>query len=203
MAIVNKIRERSGIAVAVIAVALLLFIVGGGIFSNRGGGLFGSSNNKLGEINGTEIDYQQFMNLVEAQRQQFEMSTGRSATEQDIPQIREQVWEKLIYDNVYVSEFEKLGLTVSDDELRELIQGTKNMHPYVKQQFSDQTGNFNAAQHAEFIRSYTNNTMPAAQKAMWDNFKRELKQIRLREKYTNLLNKTSYITQAEGKAAAM
>lgn len=203
MAIVNKIRERSGIAVAVIAVALLLFIVGGDIFSNRGGGLFGSSNNKLGEINGTEIDYQQFMNLVEAQRQQFEMSTGRSVTEQDIAQIREQVWEKLIYDNVYVSEFEKLGLTVSDDELRELIQGTKNMHPYVKQQFSDQAGNFNAAQHAEFIRSYTNNTMPAAQKAMWDNFKRELKQIRLREKYTNLLNKTSYITQAEGKADYM
>jgi peptidyl-prolyl cis-trans isomerase D len=200
MAIVNKIRERSGIAVAVIAVALLLFIVGGDIFSNQGNGLFGSNNNQVGEINGTAVDYQQFVNLVESQKLQFENNAGRSANEQEISQIREQIWEKLIFENVYVEEFEKLGITVSDDELRELIQGTKNMHPYVKQQFSDQSGNFNAAQHAEFIRSYAANTMPAGQKAMWDNFKRELKAIRMREKYSNLLNKASFVTQAEAKA---
>ena len=200
MALVNKIRERSGIAVTVIAIALLLFIVGGDIFQNKYGSLFGNSNNTVGEINGTSVDYQEFVKLVDAQRQQFEMSTGRSATEQDLAQIREQVWEKLVFDNVYVEEFEKLGITVSDDELRELIQGAKNMHPYVKQQFSDASGNFNAAQHAEFIKAYTNNTMPAAQKAMWDNFKRELKTIRMREKYSNLLNKASYITQSEAKA---
>ncbi|MCP9767782.1 peptidylprolyl isomerase [Lacihabitans sp. LS3-19] len=200
MAIVNKIRERSGIAVAVIAVALLLFIVGGDIFSNQGNGFFGSNNNQVGEINGTTVDYQQFVNLVESQKLQFENNSGRSANEQEVSQIREQVWEKLIFDNVYVEEFEKLGITVSDDELRELIQGTKNMHPYVKQQFSDQSGNFNAAQHAEFIRSYSANTMPAGQKAMWDNFKRELKTIRMREKYSNLLNKASFVTQAEAKA---
>lgn len=200
MAIVNKIRERSGIAVTVIAIALLLFIVGGDIFSNRSGGLFGNSNNSVGEINGTTVDYQEFVKLVEAQRIQFETSVGRSATEQDQAQIREQVWEKLIFDNVYIEEFEKLGISVSDDELRELIQGAKNMHPYVKQQFSDQSGNFNAAQHAEFIKAYTSNSMPAAQKTMWDNFKRELKTIRMREKYSNLLNKASFITQAEAKA---
>jgi peptidyl-prolyl cis-trans isomerase D len=200
MAIVNKIRERSGIAVAVIAVALLLFIVGGDIFSNPNNSLFGSSNNKIGEINGTGIDYQQFMSLVDAQKQQFEANGQRAATEQDIAQMREQVWEKLIVENVYMEEFEKLGITVTEDELRELVQGTKNMHPYVKQQFSDQAGNFNQAQHAEFIRSYTNNTMPEAQKIMWNNFKRELKLIRMREKYSNLLNKSSFITTAEAKA---
>jgi peptidyl-prolyl cis-trans isomerase D len=200
MAIVNKIRERSGIAVAVIAVALLLFIVGGDIFSNNSTGLFGSSDNKLGEINGTQIDYQEFNNLVEAQKLQFQNSTGRTPSDQDISQMREQIWEKLIFENVYLEEFEKLGITVSDDELRELVQGTKNMHPYVKQQFSDQAGNFNQAQHAEFIRAYTSGSMPEAQKAMWNNFKRELIQVRLREKYSNLLNKASFITQSEIKA---
>lgn len=200
MAIVNKIRERSGIAVAVIAVALLLFIVGGDIFSNQGGGLFGSAGNEVGKINGTTIDYKQYAALVEAQKQQYEGSTGRSATEQETAQIREQVWEKLVFENVYIEEFEKLGITVSDDELRELIQGAKHMHPYVKQQFSDQQGNFNAAQHAEFIKAYTSGSMPAAQKAMWDNFKRELKTIRMREKYSNLLNKAGFVTQAEAKA---
>jgi peptidyl-prolyl cis-trans isomerase D len=203
MAIINKIRERSGIAVAVIAVALLLFILGSDFLMNKGGGgLFGSGDNKVGEINGTTIDYKQYVALVENQKLQFEQQ-GRSATEQDMNQIREQVWEKLVVENAYTAEFEKLGITVTDEELKEMVQGAKNMHPYVKQQFSDQAGVFNAANHAQFIKAYASNSMPAPQRAMWDNFKRELKTIRMREKYSNLLNKMSYITKAEGKAEYM
>lgn len=201
MAIVNKIREKSGVAVVVIAIALILFIVGGDfIAGGRGSSLFGGNNNKVGEINGTTIDFQQFANQTEAQRAQFEGQVGRSASEQEQAQIREQVWEKLIFENVYSKEFEKLGITVSDDELREMVQGPKNIHPFVKQQFSDQNGVFDAATHSNFIASYANNTMPAAQRAMWDNFKRELKDIRVREKYANLLNSSQYITKSEAKA---
>jgi peptidyl-prolyl cis-trans isomerase D len=201
MAIVNKIREKSGIAVVVIAIALILFIVGGDFISGaQGSGLFGGNNNKVGEINGTSVDFQQFASQVEAQRMQYEGSTGRSATEQELAQIREQVWEKLIFENVYTKEFERVGITVSDDELREMVQGPKNIHPFVKQQFSDQAGNFDAATHAQFIQSYANNTMPAQQRTMWDGFKRELRDVRMREKYANLLNSSSYITKAEAKA---
>lgn len=201
MAIVNKIREKSGVAVVVIAIALILFIVGGDfIAGNQGGGLFGGSNNKVGEINGTSVDFQQFNGLVEVQRSQFEAQIGRSASEQELSQMREQVWEKLVYQNVYAKEFEKLGLTVTDDELREMVQGPKNIHSFVKQQFSDQSGNFDAASHGQFIASYANNTMPAQQRAAWDNFKRELRDIRVREKFANLLNKSSYITKSEAKA---
>ncbi len=199
MAIVNKIRERSGIAVAVIAVALLLFILGSDFLTNKGGtSLFGGSEGKIGEINGTNIDQKQFLSLVEAQKLNFEQQ-GRSATDTDMQQIRDQVWDKLITENAYMTEFEKLGITVSDEELKEMVQGAKNMHPYVRQQFSDQSGNFNAANHAQFISSYTSGKLPAANAAMWDNFKRELKVIRMREKYSNLINKMSYITKSEAK----
>lgn len=200
MAIVNKIREKSGVAVVVIAIALILFIVGGDfVAGSKGGGLFGNSN-AVGEINGTTIDFQQFANLVEGQRMQYEASVGRSANEQEQAQIREQVWEKLIFEHVYSEAFEDLGITVSDEELREMVQGPKNIHPFVKQQFSDQNGNFDATTHANFIAAYANNSMPAEQRIMWDNFKRELRDVRKREKYANLLNSSSYITKAEAKA---
>lgn len=200
MAIVNKIREKSGVAVVVIAIALILFIVGGDfVAGSQGGGLFGNSNS-VGEINGTTVDFQQFASMTEAQRMQYEASVGRSATEQEQAQIREQVWEKLIFENVYAEAFADLGITVSDAELREMVQGPKNIHAFVKQQFSDQAGNFDAATHANFISAYANNTMPAEQRAMWDNFKRELRDVRMREKYANLLNSSSYITKAEAKA---
>ena len=109
MALINKIRERSGIAVAVIAVALLLFIVGGDIFSSAqgGGSLFGGNDNKVGEIAGKDIDYQQFISQFEVARMNFEAQSQRPATEQEIQQIRDQVWEQFIFDIAYQEEFKK------------------------------------------------------------------------------------------------
>ncbi len=199
MALINKIREKSGIAVAVIAIALLLFIVGGDFFSQQSGGLFGGQN-KVGEIAGTDIDYQQFVKLVDTQRQQFELSSGRSATEQDLDQIRNQVWENLIQEYAYTPEFEALGIDVSPEELREMVQGTKNMHPYVRQQFTDpNTGQFNEAQHREFINAAANKTLPIQQQSLWDNFKTNLIQIRKNEKFQNLISKADYVNKIDAK----
>lgn len=202
MALINKIREKSGIAVAVIAIALLMFIVGGDIFSgsSMGGGLFGSDQNKVGSINGVDVDYQQFQKLVESQRQQLELSTGRSASDADLRNIREQVWEQLVQENAFKPEYEALGIDVTPDELREMIQGTKNMHPFIRQQFTDpNTGIFNEAQHREFINAAANKTLPAEQQIIWDSFKNNLMQIRMSEKYQNLITAADYITTAEAK----
>lgn len=202
MALINKIRERSGIAVAVIAVALLLFIVGGDIFSSAqgGGSLFGGNDNKVGEIAGKDIDYQQFISQFEVARMNFEAQSQRPATEQEIQQIRDQVWEQFIFDIAYQEEFKKMGLSVSPEELREMIQGTKNLHPYVRQQFTNpQTGQYDRAQHMQFISSVANNQLPAEQKAAWDSFKTQLVQVRLREKFENLLGKSLYVNSLEAK----
>lgn len=202
MALINKIRERSGIAVAVIAVALLLFIVGGDIFSSAqgGGSLFGGNDNKVGEIAGKDIDYQQFISQFEVARTNFEAQSQRPATEQEIQQIRDQVWEQFIFDIAYQEEFKKMGLSVSPEELREMIQGTKNLHPYVRQQFTNpQTGQYDRAQHMQFISSVANNQLPAEQKAAWDNFKNQLVQVRLREKFENLLGKSVFVNSLEAK----
>ncbi len=203
MALINKIREKSGIAVAVIAIALLLFIVGGDIFSgggSLGGGLFGGDQNRVGTINGVDVDYQQFQKLVDAQRQQLELSTGRSASEADIRNILEQVWEQLVQQNAFEPQYEALGIDVTADELREMIQGTRNMHPFIRQQFTDSnTGVFNEAQHREFINAAANKSLPAEQQLIWDNFKNNLIQIRKSEKYQNLISNADYITSAEAK----
>lgn len=202
MALINKIRERSGIAVAVIAVALLLFIVGGDIFSGSQGGssLFGGNDNKVGEIAGEDIDYQQFISQFEVARMNFEAQSQRPATEQEIQQLRDQVWEQFIFDIAYQDEFKKMGLSVSPEELREMIQGTKNLHPYVRQQFTNpQTGQYDRAQHMQFISSVANNQLPAEQKAAWDNFKTQLVQVRLREKFENILGKSVFVNNLEAK----
>ncbi|SOE21977.1 peptidyl-prolyl cis-trans isomerase D [Spirosomataceae bacterium TFI 002] len=197
MALINKIRENSGLTIAVLAIALMAFIVGDYLSS---GSLGGGGQEKIGSINGTDVDYTQFNTLVEAQRQQYEAQYGRSAGEQELTQIRSQVWEQLIQENAFQPEFKSAGIDVSPDELREMIQGAKNMHPYTKQQFTDpNTGLFNEEQHRQFITAAANKTLPLAQQAIWDQFKASLLSIRKAEKYQNLLTKTTYFTKADAK----
>ncbi|CAH0997347.1 Chaperone SurA [Emticicia aquatica] len=202
MALINKIRERSGVAVAVIAVALILFIVGGDLFggNGKGGGLFSSNDNKIGEIAGTSIDYQAFQVKLDAARANYEQQAGRALQEQEVQQLRSQVWEQMIFDITYKAEFEKLGLKVTADELREMIQGTKNLSPIIKQQFTDpQTGQYDRNRHIEFINAAAANQLPAAQKTAWDQIKEQAIQQRLLEKYNALLSSSSFVTNAEAK----
>ncbi|UBM57845.1 SurA N-terminal domain-containing protein [Marinilongibacter aquaticus] len=202
MALINKIREKSGVAVGFLAIALLLFIVGGDIFSGNSmaGGLFNGDKNKVGTINGVDIDYQQFNKLVDVQRQQMEMSSGRSVSDAELKTLRDQVWEQLIQEDAFQPEYDKLGIDVTADELREMIQGTKNLHPFIKQQFTDpSTGVFNEAQHRQFINAAANKQLPAEQMVIWENFKSNLIQVRKAEKYQNLIAAADYITSAEAK----
>jgi len=202
MALINKIRERSGIAVAVIAIALILFIVGGDLIGGRGkgGGLFNSDDNKIGEIAGTAIDYQAFQAKLDIARSNYEQQAGRALQEAEVQQLRNQVWEQMIFDITYKAEFEKLGLKVTPDELSELIQGSKNLSPIVKQQFTDpQTGQYDRTRHLDFINAVASNQLPAPQKAAWNQLKEQVIQQRLLEKYNALLSFSSFVTNAEAK----
>ncbi|MFT4733859.1 MAG: peptidyl-prolyl cis-trans isomerase D, partial [Arcticibacterium sp.] len=197
MALINRIRENSALTIGILTVALLAFIIGDYFTSQS----FGSSGQQeVGEINGVGIDRQEFTKLVDAQRQQQELSTGRASSEQELKNIREQVWEQLVQSNAFQDEYDALGIDITSDELREMIQGTKNLHPFIRQQFTDpQTGIFNAAQHREFINAAANKTLPPGQQLVWDNFKSSLLQIRKSEKYQNLVSAGDYITTAEAK----
>lgn len=202
MALINKIRERSGIAVGVIAIALILFIVGGDLFYGSGGngGLFGGNKNKIGEIAGTTIDAQAFQAKLDVQRSNYEQQAGRALQEQEVQQLRNQVWEELIFDIAYKKEFEKLGLKVTPEELSEMIQGTKNLSPAIKQQFTNpQTGQYDRNRHIEFINAAAQNQLPAPQKLAWDQIKEQAIKQRLLEKYNALLSASTFVTTVEAK----
>jgi peptidyl-prolyl cis-trans isomerase D len=202
MALINKIRERSGVAVAVIAISLILFIVGSDFLASNGqSGIFGGgTDNSVGNIAGNTVDAREFENQVQTQVQNYQAQSGRSVGEQEMQGIRQQVWQDFIFKYAYQQEFDALGLKVSEGELREMIQGTKNLHPYVRQQFANpQTGEVDRARLIDFINQAANNQLPIQQKQAWDQFKASLVQQRLREKYAALMTNSSYVTTAEAK----
>jgi len=194
MALITKIREKSGIAAAAIAISLVLFLVGADIFQGKSS-LFGSSSQEVGEIAGESIMIQDFQKKVEEATANYTAQTGKGPSEQEAASIRDQVWNQFILDIAYKKEFDALGLKVSEEELIDMVQGNY-IHPSVRQQFTNpQTGQFDKTFVIQFLKNLK--TMPAQQQQAWAAFEKSISQDRIRSKYENLLRLSNYVTQAD------
>ncbi len=195
MALIEKIRDKSGIAIGFIAISLIFFLVGSDLLSS--GGQFGGGDQKVGEIAGNTIMYQDFQQKVEKERADFEAQYGRSATDEQSVAIREQAWNKMIVDMAYKTEYDALGLKVSAQELTDMVQG-EHIHPNIMQMFGNpQTRAFDKNQVLQFLKNF--NTLQPQQKQAWISIEKQLGEIRLQEKYENLLRISTYTTTDEAK----
>ncbi len=193
MALINKIREKSGWAVGAIAIGLGIFVVGGDLLGPNSR-LLGNNANEIGEIAGETIDYQEFDEVFQQLRANYEGQSGRAANEGEMAMLREQAWNQLIFKIALESEYERLGIAVSEDELFDMVQGN-NIHPAVRQAFTNpQTGEFDRNQVVEYLKNMT-----PADRPMWVNFEQGIATDRVRTLYNNLLTKSVYVTTAEAK----
>ena len=196
MALINKIREKSGIAVTIIAVALIFFIVGGDLLGPNSFFL-GNDNTTVGEIKGKKVDYREFQERVDAVRRNYEVQIGRAANEMEVSQMREQVWMQYIAELAYEDQYQQLGLKVTDEELVDMVQGD-HISPAILQAFTDPTtGTFNKDGVVEYLRNLKN--LGPEQQASWVQFEEGLKLDRTRQKYENLLRNSVYVTKAEAE----
>ncbi|MCC9136693.1 SurA N-terminal domain-containing protein [Pontibacter silvestris] len=197
MALINKIREKSGWAVGAIAIGLGIFVVGGDLLGPNSR-LLGNDANTIGEIAGEEIDYQEFDQVFQQIRANYEGQTGRSATENELAMLREQAWNQLIFKIALQKEYDRLGIKVTEEELVDMVQGN-NIHPAVKQAFTNpETGEFDRNQVVQYLQNM--DQMGPNARPMWANFQAGILSDRLQTKYANLLSKSVYVTDAEAKS---
>lgn len=196
MALIKQIRQRTGLAIGVIAGGLILFLLGGDLLSPNST-LLNSNQNIVGEIAGEEITYEEYIASVEQFRSAFQQRTGRAPSEPEMFSVREQAWQALIVEKVFKEEYEKLGLTISDAELVDMVQG-KNIVAELRQQLvNPQTGEFDKSQLVSFLQSLE--TADPAQQAFWAQQEQLFADSRLRIKYDNMLNFSEYTTSVEAK----
>jgi len=139
MALINTIREKSGWAVGTVAIGMLLFIVGGDLIGGKNN-LFQGDNQVVGEVAGEKIDLPTYNAALEQAKQAFISQQQRQPDEQTMGYLRDQAWNQTMFRVAFQKEWEKLGLTVSDEELVDMVQG-ENINPGLKQAFTDkQTG---------------------------------------------------------------
>ncbi|KAA3440377.1 peptidylprolyl isomerase [Rufibacter hautae] len=195
MALINKIREKSGFAIGAIAIGLLIFIVLGDLLGPNSR-LFGN-NTAVGEVAGHEVSVQEFEAMFEEAKNNYANQYGRQPSEAELSSLREQTWNQLVFKYAFEDEFEKVGIGVSADEQVDMVQG-RNVHPALKQMFTDpKTGQFSVEQVKQTLRNL--GSMPPEQQAAWRKYEQDLATDRLRNKYYNLFTVSNYVTTEEAK----
>jgi len=181
----------------VIGLALGAFILGDML--NSGSNLMKPSQMEIAEIDGESVQYPEFQKKVEELSEIYKMNSQQAQIDENTwEQIREQVWQGYLQDNIVGKASEKLGVTVSVEELFDLVQGS-NPHPIIQQLFRDpKTGGVDKSTIIQFLKSLETNATPE-QKSYWLYIENQIKQDKIRSKYNNLVSKGLYVTSEEAK----
>jgi peptidyl-prolyl cis-trans isomerase D len=197
MAILEKLRVRAGLLLAiVIGLSLLAFVLGD--FLNSGGSLFTRSKYEIAEVFGKSIAYTDYDTKVKELEDIQKIQTGQTGLdEQTMDQIRNVTWDNMIQDQLLEKQYNRLGLDVSADELKDLIMG-ENPHPAIAQLFTDpQTGIFNRQAFNAFMQRIQNETEESKEKTFYLYIENEIFRQRKNQKYLNLIKKGLYATSLE------
>ena len=206
MAAIGKIRSWGPTLVIVIGLALFAFIAEEMFRSCEASK--NQQRQQIGEVLGEKINVQEFQALYDEYQQVIKMTQGRdNLSEDEQNQVKDQVWNTFVNNKIIEAEAEKLGLTVTDEEMQNMLrEGTNPMlmqTPFVNQQ----TGRFDASQLTKFINDYKNNQnaqLSEQYKTVYDYWKfieKNLRQQTLMQKYQALLSSCLLSNPVSAKAA--
>ena len=143
MAILQKTREKAGLAVSIIiALALLSFIIDPGTLESAIQMM--SSKNNVGEINGKSVSYTDFQQDIDTFTTINEIVTGStSQDDQQQEQTRNAAWQNLLDKYLFTKKAGEAGIKVGEDEMKALLAGDM-ISPVIAQNpaFLDETGTF-------------------------------------------------------------
>lgn len=203
MSVLESLRKRSGLLVTIVGLALFAFVLTG-LFENSS--TFGGGDNTVGEIAGKTIEYPAFNAKVQEAIENKKQNTQRaSLPENETEEIIQQTWNQFINEEVMNKEYAKLGISVSDEELYDMM--VDHPHPLLIRNLSDpQTGRINpafadpatGAPSPAKIREFTQ-AMSADQEKQWAQLENYIRQTHIIEKYNLLIKKGIYVTAAAVK----
>ena len=211
MAALGTIRKRGVILVCIISFGLFAFIAEEAFRSCDS-----AKNNErqqIGEVNGEKISVQDFQKLVDEYTEVIKMQQGQeNLPEEQMNQVKDMVWNTYVQNQIIAKEASKLGLTVTDAELQDILKtGTNPMlqqTPFVNQQ----TGRFDASSLQKFLADYkAQKANPSANPQMmeqytkifnyWSFIEKTLRQQTLAQKYQALLAHCFLSNPVEAKMA--
>jgi parvulin-like peptidyl-prolyl isomerase len=198
MAVIGKIRQRSGLLIFLIGASIVGFLVMDA--TNSQFSVLKGRKDSIGKVNGEKITYNEFTKKYEenVKTTEDQMRGQQAMTDEQRNNIRTQTWNQMVNDIIFNKIYDKLGINVTADEMNELATGV-NASPYIQQngQFRNpQTGQFDPS----LVRMYLSRldqdpegVEPGTVRRQWLNFETMLKQGQFQAKYGNLISKSFYV----------
>lgn len=181
MAVLQKIRKRSGLLLLAIGFALLAFVVQD-LFTKG----FKSQSKDVGSINGKDISFDQFR--IKVANLEKNAQNGQPMTQ---TQAANQVWDQEVAIALISEQFEKAGIRTSENNIIEIFKQDPNIGQ--NPAFLNQLGKFDLAKFKEYFKSN-----PEQAKA----FEERQKDAEINSKfqiYSTMIKGGMYATNADGQ----
>lgn len=189
MAILSKIRDRSGFLIIVIGLAMFSFVVSPkdiiDFFSNK-------NTDNIGEVNGKEVTYREFATRVENFKAQ-----NRNASAYGGMYVENMVWDQLVREKIYETKLTQAGVVIGEGEIWEAI--ISNNEVVNSPQFKGQDGNFNEDLLKEYIAGLDADTSEQGKQMLqgWLSYEKAIKQNLLTQAYNSLVNVGVGVSETE------
>lgn len=196
MAVLEKIRVKFGILIAVlVAIALLSFILDPQTLRSAVAML--SSENKVGEMNGEAISYKDFYEEFDNYQKIAEIMGQQVNDEKAQSSLRDAAWQSIFDKEVFIPKANQAGVFVGDEELMDLTQGA-NISPVLMNQamFVDKEGNFSREALASFVQSIDSDETGRSAK-YWNFLEESIVRNQYYSKYMSLIEKSAIVTEVE------
>ena len=208
MAVLGKIRSRGMILIGIIGLGLLAFIAEEAFRSCEA--TRNNQRQQVGEVYGEKISVQEFQRMVDEYAEAIKMQQGQeNLNDEQLNQVKDMVWNSYVQNKLVEKEANELGLTVTDQEMQNILnQGINPMlmqTPFVNQQ----TGRFDASSLKKFLAEYKNSKTTNPQMAQqyesiykyWTFVEKQLRTQLLAQKYQSLLAHCFVSNSVEAKMA--
>ena len=206
MATLGKIRKHGVLLVSSIGIALFLFVAGD--LFKWGESLFHKNQQNVAEIYGEAVTITDFQKLNEELQGYYELMNGAALSGEDqLNRIKDEAWQTYVQNTLIQNECKALGLTVTDEEVAEIIRNGQNQMLQVPLFMNQQTGRYDYSLVQGFLAEYkqlkeSGSEMPEAYTKAYRYYMFAQKQIRaqfLIQKYQVLLSKAILSNPIETK----
>lgn len=189
MAILSKIRDRSGFLIIVIGLAMFSFVVSPKNIID----FFSSKDvDTIGKVNDENLSYKEFATRVENFKSQ-----NRNASAYGGMYVENMVWDQMVREKIYETKLEQAGVVIGEGEIWQAIISSNEV--VNSPQFKDQDGNFNEDLLKSYVAGLEANTSEQGKMMLqgWLSFEKAMKQNLLTQAYNSLVNVGVGVTEAE------
>lgn len=148
MPIMTRMRESMPVILFGLLIAFLITIIFEWGMDYLG--MSGSRAEVVGSVNGADISYREFSEMLKNVTDNQKAQSGQEPTDDQVRQARDQVWETLVTQHLVQEQITRLGLTVTDQEIVDWVRGD-NPPEDLRRNFVDSTGQFRRDIYDQFL----------------------------------------------------